>query len=76
MKIVEANQDFGITLSLSQGEFAKDDIVHDSIDCNSRTSSFKEGGTYVGSQAFNVQWLIDSQGSRKSQTNRLVLQIS
>ena len=31
-------------------EFAKDDIVYRSIDWNSRTSSFEEGGTHVGSQ--------------------------
>jgi len=33
-----------------QIEFAKDDIIHDSFDRNSRTSSFEEGGTNVRSQ--------------------------
>ena len=47
MKIVEAHQDFQDTFP--QIDFAKDGIVHGSIDWNSRTSSFEEGGTDVGS---------------------------
>ena len=34
-------------------EFSKNVIVHRSIDLNSRTSSFEEGGTDVGSQCSN-----------------------
>ena len=33
-----------------EAEFAKDDIVHGSVDQNLKTSSFEEGGTGVGSQ--------------------------
>jgi len=40
-----------------QAEFARDGIVHDSIDRNSRMNSFQEGGTDVGEQGNMEQYL-------------------
>jgi len=37
-----------------QAKFAKEDVVHGSIDWNSRTSTFEEGETDVGSQGRRV----------------------
>jgi len=48
-------------------EFAKNDIVHGSIDWISMTSSFEEGGIEVGSQG---------SGSNKIRIRRLVIKIS
>ena len=53
-----------------QAEFAKDNYVHGSIDWNSRTSSFEERGTDVGSQAPNVQWSIDQGRSKLRQQEK------
>ena len=47
-------------------EFAKDDIVHGSVDQNLKTSSFEEGGTGVGSQ----------DSSNKICINRLIIKTS
>ena len=44
--IIEEHQ----SISFPQAEFAKEDIVHFSIDWNSKTSFFWRGGTNVGSQ--------------------------
>ena len=38
-------------------EFAKNDIVHLLIDWNSRTSSFEERGTNIGSQGYSSRRL-------------------
>ena len=52
--------------TFSQTEFAKDDIVDDSVDRNSM-SFFEEGGTDVGSQGSN---------SSKICINRLIIKTS
>ena len=48
IKIVEANQDFWLTLFLKPSLLAKNDIVHDSINWNSRRNSIREGRANVG----------------------------